>query len=176
MKHIKKVFLGLLLGFALFAGSASFAYWVSGVIGWKQTATPDVTVGVGKSVTISVDLSRTDGNTKVLVPAGRVVDSNAQTDSVTVTYTVKWNENSLLNGIVDANIAAAVTNITVGGVANPYSLITVTPSGNPTTIAHKETVTFTFIVTLTEPANKTQYDAVANKTIAFDIDFSITPN
>jgi len=169
-------FIVMMFAFMATVGT-TYAYWVSIVNApIIETQTPDVIVGSGEDVIINVIVSETNVDTKVLVPTGRVIDINTQTDSITVEYTVIWVEDTRLNGVEDANINAVVSNIQVNGVANPFTLVQVIPGDNPTTIAHKSIIIFTFVVTLNEPADLEQYDAVAGKTITFDINFTVSPN
>ena len=178
MKNLKRknLVLVLLVLFALAVSGTTYAYWASSVAApTLGTETPDVVIGAGEAVTMNVIVNETSVDSKVLVPTGRVVDALTQSASITVEYTVAWVLDSRLNGVADAAISAAVSNIEVGGVANPYTLITVTPGTNPTTIAHEGTAVFTFVVTMNEPANVTEYNAVASETITFDLTFTVTP-
>ena len=160
-------FIVMMFAFIATVGT-TYAYWAS-VINAPAIAEqiPDVVIGSGETVTMNVIVSETNIDTKVLVPSGRVIYIKTQTESITVTYEVIWVEDTRLNGIEDASITAVVDNIQVDGVANPFALVEVTPGTNPTTISHTSTITFTFIVTLNEPANLEQYNAVAGKKITF---------
>jgi len=178
MKNLKRknLVLALLVLFALAVTGTSYAYWASSVaaptLGVK---TPDVVIGSGEAVTMNVTVNETNIDSKVLVPTDRVIDTLTQAASITVEFTVAWLSDSRLEGVADADISAVVSNIKVGGVANPYTLITVTPGTNPTTIAHEGTAVFTFVVTMDEPDNVTEYNAVAGKIITFDLTFTVTP-
>ena len=43
-------------------------------------------------------------------------------------------------------------------------------------VVNGDSVTVTIIVTLTEPSNQSEYEAIAGKNITFDLLFSIDPN
>lgn len=176
MKNLKRknVLLVLLVLLALAVSGTTYAYWASSVNGVQELVSNEISIGEGAPVTISVDITDSEIFTNKLVPnTPEVVLGAGETKSITVSYSVTWTTNALLDGVSAQTISALVSNIKVGGVANPYSLITVTPGSNPTTIGMGDTVLFTFIVTMAEPANQTQYNAVANQDITFDITFDI---
>lgn len=177
MKNLKRrnVVLVLLVLFALAVSGTTYAYWASSVNGVVvETVNNKINIGEGDAVTVSVNITDTSTYTKKLVPnTPEVTAGEGETKSITVSYSVVWNNNNLLDGVADQTISAVVSNIQVGGVANPYSLITVTPGTNPTTIGMGDTVEFIFTVTMAEPANVEQYNAVANKAITFNITFDI---
>ncbi|PKK88788.1 MAG: hypothetical protein CVV62_01765 [Tenericutes bacterium HGW-Tenericutes-7] len=176
MKNLKRrnVVLVLLVLFALAVSGTTYAYWASSVNGVQETVNNEINIGQGDAVTINVDITDPQTFTDKLVPNTPEVTAGAgETKSIVVSYSVTWNNDALLDGVADQAISAVVSNIQVGGVANPYSLITVTPGSNPTTIGMGDTVVFTFTVTMAEPGNVTEYNAVANQAITFDITFDI---
>ena len=176
MKNLKRrnVVLVLLVLFALAVSGTTYAYWASSVNGVSETVNNQVNIGEGDAVTVNVDITDPQTFTDKLVPnTPEVVAGEGEVKEITVSYSVTWNNDDLLNGIADQAVSAVVSNIQVGGVANPYSLITVTPGANPTKIGLGQTVVFTFTVTMAEPANVTEYNAVANQAITFDITFDI---
>ncbi len=174
MKNLKRrnVVLVLLVLFALAVSGTTYAYWASSVNGVEETVNNEIIIGEGDAVTVSVDITDPETHSDKLVPT-TVTPGTGETNSVVVSYSVVWNNDDLLDGVADQAISATVSNILVGGVANPYSLITVTPGANPTTIGMGDTVVFTFTVTMAEPADVFEYNAVANQTITFDITFDI---
>ena len=176
MKNLKRrnVVLVLLVLFALAVSGTTYAYWASSVNGVQETVNNEINIGEGDAVTINVDITDPQTFTDKLVPnTPEVVAGAGEVKEITVSYSVTWNNDALLDGVADQAISAVVSNIQVGGVANPYSLITVTPGANPSTIGMGDTVVFTFTVTMGEPANVTEYNAVANQAITFDITFDI---
>lgn len=176
MKNLKRrnVVLVLLVLFALAVSGTTYAYWASSINGVEQTLNNEVNIGQGQAVTVNVDITDPETFTDKLVPnTPEVVAGVGEVKEITVTYSVTWNNDDLLDGIADQAVSAVVSNIQVGGVANPFSLITVTPGTNPTTIGLGQTAVFTFTVTMAEPANVTEYNAVANQAITFDITFDI---
>lgn len=183
MKNLKRknLVLALLVLFALAVTGTSYAYWASSVAGDKEILADTVTIGTGEAITVSITPTDTTTETRKLVPAGfgeqtDPVAYSGDTESFVVTYSVLWNDDAALDGIVNAGITATIGDILVDGVANPSGLISVTPdAANPTTIALNGTVTFTFTVTMTEPANASEYAAVAGLPITFNVTFDVIP-
>jgi len=93
-KGLKKLVLLLLLFVGLGASVTAGAYWASNfsvTLPGESTGTVTVKVGVGQEITVSTSLSAaTSGDTKVLVPAGFVVDEANQTATKSFTVTASW--------------------------------------------------------------------------------------
>jgi len=177
MKNLKgkKLVLALLVLFALAVSGSTYAYWASEVNGNNQTVDNGVNIGTGEEITIDITVSDPETFSDKLVPT-TVTPKSGETNSITVTYTVTWEDDALLDGVVDAEVLANVQNIKVANVENPFGLISVEASeSNPSTIGLGETVTFTFTVEMAEPTNIEQYNAVANKEITFNITFEVNP-
>lgn len=183
MKNLKRknLVLALLVLLALAVTGTSYAYWASSVVKDTEIKANTVSVGTGEAITISITPTNNTTETRKLVPVGFGEQTNettyaGDTESYVINYSVIWNDDTALDGQPDSTISATVGAITVGGVANPSGLIIVTPAAsNPTTIALGATVNFTFTVTMTEPADKAEYDAVAGKDITFNVTFEVTP-
>lgn len=154
---MKKLF-ALLLVALVFGGSALAFAW------WDQLETDEtVTVPIGEGVTISVSLEdQTAGN---LIPSG-AVEKPGDVYSVDIEFEVE----------LDMDISAAldlvvtIDNIEIGGDDTYASLVNATVSTNPGSIQN-DPVTVIITVTITMPANQTEYNAVANENITFDVTF-----
>lgn len=170
----RKLVIGLLVMLAVVVSGFTYAFWAGTITDGTGSAAGSVQIGEGEPVTIAVSVGAQDGSTLDLVPAGFIEDTEAQDDEIIVTFAVTWTDDDALAGIADADLLASVTNIEVGGVANPYTLISVVPSGlNASTIGLGNTVVLSFVVTMGEPADQTEYTAVAGKEITFDLTFSV---
>ncbi|MFH5882609.1 hypothetical protein [Liberiplasma polymorphum] len=151
----------LFLLVVLFSGSAFAFAW------WDNLETDEtVTIGVGQGVTLNVTVgSQTTGN---LVPSG-VVEKTGDVTEVVLTYNVV-----LSTATTDPlNLTVEESNVLIDNLATYSSLVNIVISA-PATISDTSAVV-TITVTLTLPANQTEYDAVANKDITFDLTFTATP-
>ena len=150
----------LVLFLVLIGGSAgAFAWWDS-----LETTENDVTIGVGEGVTISVDLdTQTDGN---LVPDGVIMKTEDITSSA-ITFNVTLDRTDLEE---ELELLAEVNNIEIGGSDKYASLVTANVD-NPETIQNNSVVV-TVTVTLDKPADQTEYDAIKNSDITFDVTFT----
>lgn len=155
---IKKLVFALLV-VALFGGSAlAFAWWDQ-----LETSQDDVTISVGRGVTISVNLDeQTTGN---LVPSGVVLKTGDVT-AVDVEFTVSLDSSDLIDALL---LNVSVDNILIDGVDTHAGLVNVAIS-NPGTIQNTS-VEVVITVTLSMPSDQATYDAIANKAITFDVTF-----
>lgn len=171
----RKLVVGLLVMLAVVMSTLTFAYWASGISGDDDVASQTITVGTGEAVTTTVVLSKDSQTSGVLVPAGRADNSVEGTavESVVIQYTVTLDEdqdNNTFDGD-EATLSVAYSNLLVDGVADTYDLVNISLSYTAT-IAVDGTQTVTITVTLDEPANQTEYDAVAGLDITFDLTFT----
>ena len=150
----------LVLFLVLIGGTAgAYAWWDS-----LETTENDVTIGVGEGVTISVDLdTQTDGN---LVPDGVIMKTEDITSSA-ITFNVTLDRTDLEEELV---LLAEVNNIEIDG-SDTYALLVNASVDNPGTIQN-DSVVVTVTVTLDEPADQTEYDAIKNSDITFDVTFT----
>ena len=174
MKNKRKLVIGLLITLAVLISGFTFAYWASGITGDNEVAHNTVSIGVGEAVTTTVTLanSQTAGQ---LVPAGKAGDSSSATpvDAVVIVYTVTLDEdgdNNSFDGAI-ATLSVVASDIKVNDVENPYDLVNIALSYTAT-VAVDGTQTVTVTVTLGEPADATEYAAVAGKDITFDLTFT----
>ncbi|MCF7930396.1 MAG: hypothetical protein K9L02_02675 [Acholeplasmataceae bacterium] len=167
----KKLVIGLLVMLALVVSSFTYAYWSS--VDLNDTATgASVTIGEGRTATVTAALTASGSGT--LVPTGEVGNSvsSSPVTSLVYTFTVDWDDNAYtgLGGTV-AISAGNVSNATAAGLLNfAFSPV----SGSAITEGTQLEVTVT--VTLTAPANVTDYNAIINDAVTFDITFTVTPN
>ena len=158
---MKKLFALLLVVF-LFGGSTMAFAW------WDQLETTDenITIGVGEGVTISVNLDeQTQGS---LVPNGVVMKTNDITE-VEVKYTVNLDSNDINEAL---NFDVSVINLEIGGLDTYKSLVDIIVVSDST--IQNESVDVTLTVTLNMPSNQTEYDAIVNQNITFDVQFNAT--
>ncbi|ERJ11639.1 hypothetical protein [Haloplasma contractile] len=182
----RRLVIGLLIMAAFIVSSGTFAYWASNVNGpADETTTGSVTIGEAKDATTSFVLT---GNTTTggdLVPANQLNNSKAgAVDNVTLSYDVQWTEDnttSQLDGTtstapITVNSAITITDANGNDVTSLVGyLITVTPnSSNATELTLDGAVqTYTFDVTMAEPADQEEYNAVVNGTITVTITYSL---
>lgn len=176
MKKRKNLVVGLLIMLSLLVTGFTFAYWASSINADSESVVGTVEIGTGEAITVEVVLGGQGGDTLDLVPT-TVTPLAGQSNSIEISFTVKWSNNDLLDGIADAGVSVLIENIEVNDVVNPYSLISVVKkSGNPTTIGLGDTVTFYFVITMSEPVDIIEYDAVAGLPITFNLTFTVDPN
>ncbi|HHZ11581.1 MAG TPA: hypothetical protein GYA05_02590 [Acholeplasmataceae bacterium] len=159
----------------LIVSGLTFAYWTNFVKDAEKKDDQSVTIGTGKAVTTSVNVRASSG--KTLVPEGRVDDCNEQdaTDQVVLSYNVTWTaEGDQANGVL-GKLSVVISNVAIGGRTDLANFVTATvASGNNSNITlNGEAVTVTIEVTLKEPENKDDYEAIAGKDITFDVTFSV---
>jgi len=168
----KKLAIGLLVMLALVVTTGTFAFWASGISGNNNSATGTVNVGTGEAVTTTVNVSAQSGG--VLVPSGRA--TTGQVETVTLTFPVTWVEDGTNNSFDgnSATLAASISNIQINGSATYASLVNTSISNPGSITLDGSAVNVEITVTLTEPSNQTEYDAVAGQAITFDVTFTVT--
>ena len=183
-KGLKKLVLLLLLFVGLGASVTAGAYWASSftvTAPAEATGTVEVEVGEGQAIAVSTSLSAaTSGDTKVLVPAGFVVDENNQTATKSFTVTASW-AMVATNGIeledINQNGVISAGDVVITGVSETDAAlftVTVTPASSGT-IVLGGTNLIKVTVTMNEPIDKAQYDRVANAeiTITFPLNIAV---
>lgn len=168
----------LLLVAAFVLSGSTYSYWASS---FAYTAgaerNPSLTIGSGKPVQTHINVTGDDFQGKVLVPEGRIGDSvETAVDKVTIEYKVNWaSENTnAAKGAVDKLIVN--TGKALIGNSNEYGhLINVdVKQGNGAEIkVDSEGVTIILEVTLTEPQNVTEYEAIAGKEISIPLEIML---
>ena len=152
----------------LLASGTAFAYWVSTLnVEQAPVQEPDVNIGEGEEANTVVTVTPTEDD-NLLVPAGRVEHAN-QTEALVFEYVVAW------TGDVEATGAVGTLDVTAD-LTNLHNLLNVVIApASQTIVANGATVLVTVTVTLDEPANKAEYDEVANQVFTFDLNFVVTP-
>lgn len=174
----------LLLIFGFILSAITFAYWTSGVVNpGVDTETGIILIGQGKEVSTTIDLSKVLADDKVLVPTGRIAQSEAVAgktlvESVVFTLKVKW-ESDVTNAAQGTNGTLNVTleDKNIGGSANAEinGHVNVSFAGAGLTIvADGDEVEITVTVTLTEPATKALYDSIYNQNINLEFKAVVT--
>lgn len=189
MKNLKRknLVLALLVLFALAVSGTTYAYWAATVGVTNPSAIEEtVTIGAGQSVSTTVSVLES-GGTGTLVPAGRA--TTGQVESVTFIYTVDWTEDesgTFASG-TPGTLTVSIGNLLVGEAADSNNLVNVNVTEGPTDLISENytvgvvlndtgTYTVTVVVTLDEPADASQYSAVATKNITFDLTFAVAVN
>lgn len=182
----RKLLIGILLMLALVVTTGTYAYWANNVNGpADETSTGSVTIGEGKDVTTSFVLTGNTTSGGDLVPASQLSNSQSgAVDQVTLSYDVEWTEDgstSQLDGTTSTANITVTHNITVedesgNDVTSLVSyLIVVTPNhSNPTSLTLDDPAqTFSFDITMDEPANQEEYDAIVNGTVTVTLTYSL---
>ena len=175
MFKTKGLLIGVLVTLILIVSGLTFAYWTNSVKNAEEKDDQIVNIGTGKEVTTFVNVATSSG--KTLVPEGRVDDCNEKdaTEKVVLTYTVTWTaEGDQANGVL-GKLSVVISNVAIDERTDLANFVTATvASGNNSDITlNGEAVTVTIEVTLKEPENKDDYDAIAGKDITFDVTFSV---
>lgn len=190
----RNVFLLSALALVLLAGVAGggYAYWAGSVTAPTGVDKNDtVTIGEGQPVTSKLTVGDAAG-TGILVPVGHDVEVD-DVEYVVLTHSVKWEENgtALATGHAGTLSAALVAdsveiagddtyadlvNITiqVGGTAPVDDGVVATASS--AIYLDGAAVVVYILVTLDEPADQTEYDAIAGEDITFEVEFSVSPS
>ena len=159
MEILKKV--ALVVALTIFLGgttAAGFAWWDS-----LEDSENNVTLPIGEGVTLSVNLDeQTDGS---LIPEG-AIEKTGDVTEVDVEFTVELNTTDLAN---ELDLSVVVSNIQIGGEDTYASLVNTNVNAPSTIFNSPETVIIT--VTLDEPVDQTEYDAISNEDITFDVTF-----
>ncbi len=177
MKNLKRknLVLALLVLFALAVTGTSYAYWAASVAVTDNTQNETINIGAGQAVTTTVAVTGGDYDGKDLVPAGRVVNSSTETASIVLTYEVDWTETgTAVDGI--AGTLSAVASNKQGDTNDLVNISVVLTDGSAIAVNDAGTYTVTVTITMTEPADKAEYDAIANATITFDLTFAVAVN
>lgn len=201
MKKTRKLLVVALLMFLVAAASGgAYAYWagtINNPADKQDTDGISITVGVGADVATHIEINNPVLSNKILVPAGRSADGSSKpvapdelVEQLVYNYEVNWKRTS--GGIgtgTEGTLTVKVTNLKVGDVTDSDALALVNIVDGDSNASFKAVggVSYTtkikledatsfdvpLKVTITEPANKAEYDKIANKTITFDVTFSI---
>jgi hypothetical protein len=166
-KMLKKILIAVFALIVLGGSSVAFAWWDKLAVNRLENSIVTIGQGLELQVETVVINPTTAGN---LVPASAILKTG-DTHSIELSYTVR------LDLAVEAplTLAVNVSNIEVGGVANPFNLIDVAVV-NPGSIQNSD-VTVTLTVTIDDsalqPADyEAAYLALANQSISFAVSFA----
>lgn len=135
---------------------------------WDVLSKRDDNNNVTLSDNVELVVSETVGNTGNLVPESAVLKEGDVT-SVTYTYVVSLDKTKQLQNALNATVA--VENVKIDGSDTYSDLVNVVISNESFTLAEDE-VTVTVTISLNEPENMDQVNAIMNKTISFDVVFN----
>lgn len=185
---MKRNLIAALLGIAAIAASGTtYAYWASSVTGSNDVGNGTVTIGSGNVVATTVTVGDVTG-AGTLVPVGHAVDAG-EAEYVMLSFVVAWDSDGAdANGHVGA-LGLAISGLKIDNSTANASLVTTTfqiggtvtgatfnGDGSTQILADGADVTVFVKVVLAEPANRTQYLAVAGKDITFVATFTVTPS
>lgn len=139
---------------------ATWAYWDM----LKVTKSETITIGEGRIV-VKAEAVVPAG--KTLVPAG-VIMGVTDIDEINLTYKVKTSAK------LGENLSLSVTieNKEIGGDTTYSNLVNIVVGTYQSTDINSSEQVITVTISLTEPANLTEYNAIVNKNITFDIVFT----
>ena len=169
MKNLKRIILMVIALFTIGGSVAAYAWWDRLSI----TNTEDNIVDIGSRLELTILPVVIDpleaGN---LIPESGILKPG-DTYEVVLTYTVVFSADIQ----EELTLEVTVDNILVGGVSNPYGLISAIVS-NPGLIQNDEVIV-TVTISIDEsgllPADyEAAYLAIAGKSITFDIEFQAT--
>ena len=187
-KKSRKRVIAILLMLSIVLTTGTFAYWASYVEGTSTEATGTLEVGSGDIVETKFELTNDLNSGGLLVPIGQAVNSNKDAvEGITLSFDVKWVEDEKTTQMlgVDSVGQIEVTDQVVikldGEVldselyANIYSLVNVDYSKTNVSelILDASATTFSFLITLDEPANQEEYNLIANAEISVTFSYSI---
>lgn len=141
-----------------------FAYWASSVLGNEKDAATAIQIGQGNEATTTVSLNEVSKTQGKLVPAG-FATSALETEEIIIKFEV-----TLLADQANADGAEATLVVSVTDTGHALINVVVLEHEN-TIIAGGAKVEVNLKVTLTEPANKAEYDEVANKDFEIKVKF-----
>lgn len=163
----KKLAIGLLVMLALVVTTGTFAFWASSVTGNNDSATGTVTIGTGDAVTTTVVVNdETSGGP--LVPVGFT-----GTNDVDLTFGVDWTGTGAEGAT--GTLAVTVDSIEVGGVdySGLFTVTVVSGTGAITVDGTTQNVVVNVEFT-NEPADQTEYNAVAGNDVVVTLTFTVT--
>ncbi|MDY0023747.1 MAG: hypothetical protein RBR66_02350 [Candidatus Izemoplasmatales bacterium] len=187
MKNLKRknLVLALLVVLALAVAGTTYAYWASSInVPENTTSTGTVTVGTGNAVQTSYVLTPGTTTGGALVPASQLTNSpSGSVDEVVVNYGVQWVEDGTTSQLDGTTSTAPITVSWVITVEKPVGtdqsalvsdLVVVTPAANPENLTlDADPQNFVFTITMTEPANQAEYDAISGATITITFTYSL---
>lgn len=181
MKGLKRKFIISLIAimFAIVAlGASTYAYW-SSIDLTAEVANSQVTIGEGRTATVTASLKSTLPAGKVLVPAGQAVNSvnpNNSVESVTFKYEVIWIDD--LVGYTGSNVDYTISDVKIGTDNSYASLVKINgvlaeDYEDSQSINMNDVANITLNLTLDEPGDATVANAIFEKNITFTVTFDV---
>ena len=143
--------------------TTTYAYWN------MLVKTEDAVVNIGEGLETIVDATVFAPEGKELVPSGTITDNATQVDEVELKYEVKLSK--AVSAALDLEVVAS--QVEIGGdptYANLVNIVIDAPAQLGGVAPQEVTVT----LTITEPANETEYNAIVNKAITFRLTFTVS--
>lgn len=184
----RKKIIALLLMLSVVLSSGTFAYWASNVEGTKTEATGTLAIGSGDTVETVFDITNELNSGGLLVPFDQAVNSGDEAvEAIDLSFDVQWLEDEEVTQMlgVDSVGKIKITDqvvITLKGEvldAKEYSAIydLVNVEYNKANASEltldADATTFSFQITLDEPANQEEYNLIANAEISVTFGYSI---
>lgn len=164
MKKLKRklILMGVAIVFTMVAiTGVTYAYWDS-----LQT-NDNTTLTLGEGDTLTVTLNSAD--TGILIPT-TITPTGDEVNELVYTYDVVINEEAMESGNV--NLTVTYDNLLIGGVDTYNHLINIviaTSSKNLSTTSSTVTIT----VTMNEPNDVNEYNAIINQDVTFNVTFTV---
>lgn len=165
MKTFKTIIAIILLTLAM----ATLGYFL-----WLQPRTPIFAQSINLQEGIETELIITsdDFDNKALVPKGRVVDGETETEEIVFEYKILWHTSNEELSDVNA-LGSLVVDIDYEIVDSESSHLLNVSVEYDEPIELGVVTTVRVRLTLTEPANKEEYEDVADKKIKVNISFRV---
>lgn len=157
-KRTRILIIATLVVLSLAISGMTYAYW-----DFLQDDVSDVQLTLGQGTTLSVAVGANTADGKTLVPAGVLLGAN-DIESAVFNYTASLSKTVAEAASLSVEVVAG--SVKINGATTYASLVDITINA-PATIT--DTAAFTVTVTLTEPANQTEYDAIYGQTVTFDL-------
>lgn len=178
MRGLKRKFIVSLIAimFAIVAlGTTTYAYW-SKINLTAEVTNQQVTIGKGRTATVTASLQGTLPTGTYLVPSGQKDNSTNpknSVESVDFNYKVTWKDNLVMDS-TETPLTVTIENLFLGG-NNAYSGLVKPVINAPANITRGVDTEVTITLTLTEPGSKEVYDEIFDKNITFNVTFTVTP-
>lgn len=156
----KKLGALLVLLFILGGTVGAYAWWDS------RTRDEEETINIGHGVTLEVEAVAEAPEGKFLIPVGAIVKSDDVTE-VVLTYNVAFNY-ALAE---DLYLVVTHKDVEIDGDDSLAHLVNI-DIHQAEAMVNNVDVLVTVTVTLSEPADQAEYDAIANKPITFTLTFT----
>jgi hypothetical protein len=161
----KKLVIGLLLLLAVVFTTGTFAYWASGVTGNNGSATGTVAIGSGDAVTTTVSVGN-ESSVGPLVPS-----TQTGTNNVDLIFDVDWAGSGATGAT--GTLVVTVDSVEINSVDYSH-LFTVDVTLEPSIVAGTSLPYTVNVLFSSEPADLTEYNAVATESVVVTLTFTVT--